>query len=121
MPTLETVDAWIRGNVLDRKAWDASAEKEIAITQSTRNLVRWYPESELTDELVAYQAIWELQGMDPALKFQKQGVRSVSEGSDRIDYLSRDKVAPDVRDLLGPPAFELIEEAPVILEGGRLL
>ncbi|KON88950.1 hypothetical protein AF332_20600 [Sporosarcina globispora] len=121
MPTLETVDLWIQGNVLDRKAWSDSTEKGIAVTQATRNLVRWYPDTDLTDELVAYQAIWELQGMDPALKFQKQGVKSVSEGSDRIDYSTRDKVSPDVRDTQGPPAFELIEEAPVILEGGRLI
>lgn len=121
MPTLETVDLWILGNILDRKAWSGSAEKEIAVTQASRNLVRWYPDVELTDETVAYQSIWELQGMDPALKFQKQGVKSVSEGEDRIDYLARDKVAPDVREILGPPAFELTEEAPVILEGGRLI
>lgn len=121
MPTLETVDLWIQGNVLDRSAWDRSSEKSIAVLQAERNLARWYPDSEITDEFVAYQAIWELQGMDPALKFQKQGVKSVSEGEDRIDYLYRDKVAPDVREILGPPAFELIEEAPVILEGGRLI
>ncbi|MBG9603957.1 hypothetical protein ABE25_17915 [Cytobacillus firmus] len=121
MPTLETVDLWIQGNVLDRSAWDRSSEKSIAVLQAERNLARWYPDSEITDEFVAYQAIWELQGMDPALKFQKQGVKSVSEGEDRIDYLARDKVAPDVREILGPPAYELIEEAPVILEGGRLI
>lgn len=121
MPTLETVDQWIQGNVLDRSAWDRSSEKSIAVLQAERNLARWYPDLEITDEFVAYQAIWELQGMDPALKFQKQGVKSVSEGEDRIDYLDRDKVAPDVREILGPPAFELIEEAPVILEGGRLI
>ncbi|MGM0776916.1 MAG: hypothetical protein ACQEXE_10430 [Bacillota bacterium] len=121
MPTLETVDLWIQGNILDRKAWVDSSEKGIAVLQAERNMNRWYPDAELTDELVAYQSIWELQGMDPALKFQKQGVKSVSEGSDRIDYASRDKVSPDVREILGPPAFELIEEAPVILEGGRLI
>ncbi|WP_370221999.1 hypothetical protein [Cytobacillus sp.] len=121
MPTLETVDLWILGNILDRKDWVSSEEKEIAVTQATRNLQRWYPGVLITDELLAYQAIWELQGIDPALKFQKQGVKSVSEGEDRIDYLDRDKVAPDVREILGPPAFELIEEAPVILEGGRLV
>lgn len=121
MPTLETVDLWIQENVLDRSAWGRSSEKSIATTQATRNLQRWYPAVPLTDELLAYQAIWELQGMDPALKFQKQGVKSVSEGEARIDYLDRNKVAPDVREILGPPAFELIEEAPAILEGGRLV
>lgn len=121
MPTLETVDLWIQDNVLDRKAWNDSVEKPIALNQANRNLIRWFPDAILTDEIVAYQAIWELQGMDPALKFQKQGVKSVSEGEDRIDYLERDKVAPDVREILGAPAFELVEDEPVILEGGRLL
>lgn len=121
MPTLETVDLWILGNVLDRKAWQDSTEKPIALNQAIRNLNRWYPEVELTDEVVAYQAIWELQGNDPALKYQKQGVKSVSEGEDRIDYLSRDKVAPEVREILGIPFFELTEDPPIVLEGGRLL
>jgi hypothetical protein len=120
MPTIETVDAWIQVNILDSKAWDDSTKQQLAITQATRNLERWYPEVELTDEVVAHQAIWELQGTDPALKFQKQGVKSVSEGVDRIDYLTRDKVAPDVRDILGRPLFEL-EDDVVILEGGPLL
>jgi hypothetical protein len=120
MPTLESVDAWIKANVLDSIAWDISIKKELAVTQATRNLERWYPGVELTDEAVSYQAIWEIQGMDPALKLQKQGVRSVSEGEDRIDYLSRDKVAPDVREILGKPSYELVEEH-VPLEGGCLL
>jgi hypothetical protein len=118
MPTLESVDAWIKENVLDSKAWDISIKKELAITQATRNLERWYPEVELSDEAISYQAIWEIQGMDPALKFQKQGVKSVSEGEDRIDYLIRDKVASDVREILGVPSFELTE---IFLEGGSLL
>ncbi|WP_141432419.1 hypothetical protein [Bacillus sp. 03113] len=120
MTTLEEVEVWIQSNVLDSKAWDDSTKKEIAIKQASRNLSRWYPEIELTDEIVAYQSIWELQGLDPALKLQKQGVKSVSEGLDRIDYLERDKVAPDVREILGSPAYELIEET-VILEGGSLI
>jgi hypothetical protein len=118
MPTLESVDPWIKANVLDSKAWDDSNKKELAVTQATRNLERWYLEVELTDEVISYQAIWEIQGMDPALKFQKQGVRSVSEGEDRIDYLTRDKVAPEVREILGVPSYEF---AGVYLEGGCLL
>lgn len=121
MPTFEAVFLWIQDNVLDRKAWEDSEEQPIAFNQAIRNLNRWYPTVELTDEVVAYQAIWELQGMDPALKYQKQGVKSVSEGEDRIDYLTRDKVAPDVREILGAPVYELVEDEPVILEGGRLL
>lgn len=121
MPTLESVGAWIHNNVLDASAWTNSDKQQIAVTQASRNLTRWYPDVTLTDEIVAYQAIWEIQGTDPALKFQKQGVKSVSEGEDRIDYLTRDKVSPEVRDILGPPLFEVTEEAPVILEGGRLI
>ncbi|WP_366160567.1 hypothetical protein ABXS71_16840 [Bacillus infantis] len=121
MPTLEAVDQWIQGNVLDRQAWNDSTEKEIAVIQASRNLARWYPGAVITDELVAYQAIWELQGIDPALKFQKQGVKSVSEGSDRIDYAVRDKVASEVQDILGPFVAESLENAPVVLESGRLI
>jgi N-acetyl-anhydromuramyl-L-alanine amidase AmpD len=118
MPTLESVGVWIQANILDSKAWDNSNKQGLAITQATRNLERWYPEMELTDEVVSYQAIWEIQGTDPALKFQNQGVKSVSEGSDRIDYHTRDKVAPEVREILGVPSYELTE---VFLEGGSLL
>jgi hypothetical protein len=118
MPTLESVDVWIKANVLDSKAWDDSTKKELAVIQATRNLERWYPEVELTDEVISFQAIWEIQGMDPTLKFQKQGVRSISEGEDRIDYLSRDKAAPEVKEILGVPSYELSE---VYLEGGCLL
>jgi hypothetical protein len=121
MPTLESADVWIKTNVLNSKAWNDSTKKELAVIQATRNLERWYPEVELTDETVSYQAIWEIEGTDPALKFQRQGVRSVSEGEDRIDYLTRDIVAPEVREILGAPSFELTEEIPVTLEGGQLL
>jgi hypothetical protein len=118
MPTLESVDAWIQANILDSKVWDNSKKQELAVTQATRNLYRWYPEVDLTAEVVAHQAIWEIEGTDPALKFQKHGVKSVSEGEDRIDYLTRDKVAPEVREILGVPSYELTE---VFLEGGSLL
>jgi hypothetical protein len=121
LPTLEEVESWIQSNVLDRKAWEDSTEKAIAVIQASRNLTRWYPDQELTDEVVAYQAMWEVQGLDPVLKYGKQGIKSVSEGLDRIDYLNRDKVAPDVREILGMPSYELVEEAPVVLESGRLI
>ncbi|KIL46936.1 hypothetical protein KP77_25050 [Jeotgalibacillus alimentarius] len=109
MPTVETVGAWIASNVLDSQAWDEAAKKDLAFVQASRNLTRWYPEVPLTDETVAYQAIWELQGLDPALKFQKQGVKAVTDNGERIDYTSRDKVAPEVREILGPPIFEVVE------------
>lgn len=122
MPTLEEIEVWIQSNILDTKPWDDAAKKEIAVVQSTRNLERWYPGIELTTEIVAYQSIWELQGLDPALKLQKQGVKSVSEGADRIDYLKRDRVAPEVREILGAPLYEQEESEPtVILEGGSLI
>jgi hypothetical protein len=116
LPTVETVGLWIIENVLDSAAWDNSEKQKLAVTQAIRNLERWYPEVELTDELVAYQSIWEIKGTDPALKFQRQGVKAVSEGSDRIDYDAREKVAPDVRGILGAPVDESIT-----LEGGALL
>lgn len=121
MPTIISVDEWIRNNVLDKQVWEINTEQiDVAFTQATRNLTRWYPSVELTDELVSYQSIWELQALDPVLKYQKHGVRAISEGNDRIDYLTRDKVAPDVRDILGAPSYETSEET-VILEGGMLL
>jgi hypothetical protein len=121
MPTITSVDNWIRENVLDNQAWNNNTEQiGVAFAQAVRNLTRWYPTVELTDELVSYQSIWELQALDPVLKYQKHGVRAISEGNDRIDYLTRDKVAPDVRDILGAPSYETAEET-IILEGGMLL
>ncbi|MDW0113767.1 hypothetical protein QT711_11265 [Sporosarcina saromensis] len=110
MPTVLEIDAWIAANVLDSEAWDKAEKKDLAVVQATRNLSRWYPKVELTDEHIAYQAIWELQGLDPALKYQKQGVKAVTDNGERIDYVSRSKVAPDVRDLLGVPLFEIEEK-----------
>lgn len=118
MPTISEVDKWIFSNLLDRKAWEDSKEQDIAMNQATRNLTRWYPDTELTAELVAYQVIWELQGLDPVLKYGKQGIKAISEGPDRIDYLTRDKVAPDVRDIMGPPISEIVT---VSLDAGRLM
>lgn len=125
MPTVETVNVWIALNILDSQAWDEAVKKDLAVVQASRNLVRWYPEEPLTDETVAYQSIWELQGLDPALKYQKQGVKAVTDSGERIDYSKRDKVSPDVRDLLGVPIFELAasEEDEVLPPqfGGSLL
>lgn len=117
MATLESVNAWIQANVLESEVWDKSQKQELAVIQATRNLKRWYPNETLTDEIVAYQAIWEIQGVDPALKFQKQGVSSVSGDGERIDYSFRDKVAPEVREILGGES----DASNVRLEGGMLL
>jgi hypothetical protein len=123
LSTLITVDEWIQENSLEAKVWNDSSQQQIAYNQAIRNLQRWYPEeTEFTDEVVAYQVIWEIQGIDPALKYQKQGVKYVSDSGERIDYLERDRVAPDVREILGPPLFELEEGvAGVELYGGGLL
>lgn len=121
MPTITSVDNWIRENVLDSQAWNNNTDQiGVAFAQAVRNLNRWYPSIELTDELVSYQSIWELQALDPVLKYQKHGIKHISESGDRIEYNQRDKVAPDVRDILGAPSFETAEET-VILEGGMLL
>jgi hypothetical protein len=109
MPTVLEVDAWITANVLDSAVWEKySAKQSVAVTQAVRNLTRWYPDEELTDELVSYQVIWELQGIDPALKYQKHGVKLVSDGQERIDYGDkvRSMVSPDVLQLLGSPDDE---------------
>lgn len=122
MPTTEAINLWILANVLDSKAWIDSVQKDLAVVQASRNLIRWYPTVDLTEETIGYQAIWELQGLDPALKYQKQGVKYVSDNGERIDYLPRDKVAPDVRDILGAPFYELEEEEESPIQyGGALL
>ncbi|MEH7223857.1 hypothetical protein V7112_08550 [Bacillus sp. JJ1566] len=122
MPTVESVEQWINANVLDSKAWDDAAKKDIAVVQASRNLQKWYPEEALTDEAVGLQAIWELQGLDPVLKYQKQGLKHISEDGDRIEFGIRERVAPDVRDILGAPLYEIEEEeSNVVLEGGMLL
>jgi hypothetical protein len=124
---ISDVFAFIELNVLDKSSWEKAAEVQVtAIKQATIHLERWYPIVELNAEIVAYQSIWEVEGADPALKYQKQGVKYVSDGGERIDYEKRDRVAPDVREILGPPAFEVIEELdeseePVELFGGELL
>lgn len=124
---ISDVFAFIELNVLDKSAWEKASDVQVtAIKQATIHLERWYPLTELTDDVVAYQSIWEVEGADPALKYQKQGVKYVSDGGERIDYEKRDRVAPDVREILGPPAFEVIaeleeEDEPVELYGGELL
>lgn len=121
MPTVDEINAWIQSNVLDSQVWDKSEKKEVAIVQAERNLKRWYPEVELSNEVLSYQVIWELQGVDPAIKYQKQGVKMLDDSGERIDYgdRTRDVVSPEVREILGTPLFE--REETVILEGGILL
>ncbi|MDR7237122.1 hypothetical protein [Neobacillus drentensis] len=118
MPTLNELDKWIFENLLDRKSWEDSKEQDIAMNQAVRNLTRWFPSVQLTAELIAYQVVWELQGLDPVLKYQKQGIKAISEGPDRIDYQTRDKVAPEIREILGQPAYEI---ETVVLDAGRLM
>lgn len=118
MSTVESVDAWIRTNILDSAVWDDSSKQEIAVTQAVRKVQRWYPKSDLTDELVAYQAIWELQGLDPVLKYQKQGVKSLRDRGEEISYSERDNIAPEVKELLGEPLGRLDD---IPLFGGELL
>ncbi|HHY74037.1 MAG TPA: hypothetical protein GX497_12625 [Bacillus bacterium] len=124
MPTFIEVEEWIQANVLDTTEWDKSHRKEVAIIQAERNLIRWYQDVELTVEHIALQSIWEVEGLNSALKFQKHGVKSVSDGGERVDYGDkiRDAVAPEVRQILGTPLHEKEESEPtVILEGGMLL
>ena len=115
------VFAFIELNVLDKSAWEKSEAQATAINQAVLHLERWYPDAVLDAEIVAYQSIWEVEGADPALKYQKQGVKYVSDGGERIDYSERNRVAPDVRDILGAPSFEIEDEAPVELYGGELV
>lgn len=112
MATKEEVNLWIEGNVLDTDAWDKKPVKQpLAVKQAERNLARWYPSVVLTVEIIALQSIWEMQGLDPALKYQKHGVKSVDDHGEGVTYSGiRDVVAPDVRELLGTPAFEIVPD-----------
>lgn len=129
MPTPQDVGAWIADNLLDSDPWDRASEQKqaVAVTQAKRNLTRWYPDVELTDEIVAYQAIWELYGVDPVLKYQRHAVKSLGDNGESISYKDDDRpvVAPDVRELLGPTADELAEqeaeEAAQLQYGGALV
>lgn len=119
--TSTEVGVWIAANMLDSDAWDRSTKQAVAVTQAERNLGRWYPDETLTVDHVAYQAIWELQGVDPALKYQKQNVKQVTDEGEQVSYKDgmRDIVAPDVRELLGSTAEEL--SASNLQYGGCLL
>lgn len=129
MPTPQDVGAWIADNLLDSDPWIRTSEQKqaVAVTQAKRNLSRWYPDVELTDEIVAYQAIWELYGVDPVLKYQRHAVKSLGDNGESISYKDDDRpvVAPDVRELLGPTADELaeqeVEEAAQLQYGGALV
>ncbi|WP_431785739.1 hypothetical protein [Paenibacillus lactis] len=112
----QEVGAWISANMLDMDAWDRATEKKqaVAVVQAERNLARWYPDiTPMAVSIVAFQTIWELQGIDPALKYQKHNVKTISDNGESVSYKDgeRPDVAPDVRALLGPTADELAEEA----------
>ncbi|MEC1714758.1 hypothetical protein [Schinkia azotoformans] len=117
MPTLIEVEEWIQTNVLDTTEWDKSQRKEVAVIQAERNLTRWYPEAELLVEHIALQSIWEVEGLNPALKFQKHGVQSVSDSGEGITYKAeRSKAHPEIIDALGEP----FDGYSAPLEGGVL-
>lgn len=120
------VGDWIQSNILDSDAWDRSAKQAIAVVQAVRNLARWYPDVTLTVDVISYQSIWELQGTDPALKYQKHNVKQVSDNGESVSYKDGERpvVSPDVRDLLGATTDELAEveaeEAAQCQYGGEL-
>jgi hypothetical protein len=107
------VGNWIAANMLDTDAWDRAAEtkQSVAVVQAERNLTRWYPDATLSVDVVSYQTVWELQGIDPALRYQKHNVKSVTDEGEQVSFKDgeRDVVAPDVRAMLGPTANELAE------------
>jgi len=109
----QEVEDWISANMLDTDAWDRATEhkRNVAIVQADRNLSQWYPDVSPTVEIVSYQAVWELQGIDPALKYQKHNVKQVTDNGESVSYKDGERpvVAPDVRELLGPTADELAE------------
>ncbi|MBB6689911.1 hypothetical protein H7B90_00705 [Cohnella xylanilytica] len=113
----QEVADWIAANMLDTYAWDRASEHKqtVAIVQAERNLARWYPSTDLVVSLVAYQAVWELQGVDPALKYLKHNVKSIGDNGESISYKDgeRDSVAPDVRELLGATAEEVAKQKAV--------
>lgn len=111
----QEVDAWIALNMLDTDAWDRATEQKqaVAVVQAERNLARWYPDiNPMAVSIIAFQAVWELQGIDPVLKYQKHNVKMVSDNGESISYKDgeRSDVAPNVRELLGPTADELAEQ-----------
>lgn len=121
----QEVGDWIAVNLLDSEPWVRASEQKqaVAVTQAVRNLSRWYPAVELTDEVVAYQAIWELYGVDPVLKYQRHAVKSLGDNGETISYKEKEErplVAPDVRELLGPTAEE-IAASTALQYGGALI
>jgi len=107
------VGNWIAANLLDTDAWDRAeeAKQSVAVVQAERNLSRWYPDTELVVAVVAYQVVWELQGIDPALKYLKHNVKTVKDGEESVTYKDGERpvVSPDVRELLGATVDELAE------------
>lgn len=111
----QEIGAWIESNMLDTESWDRATDQKqtIAVVQAERNLSHWYPNiSPMAVSIVAFQTVWELQGIDPALKYQKHNVKTVSDNGESISYKDgeRPEVAPDVWALLGPTADELAEK-----------
>lgn len=112
----QQVADWIAENLLDSDVWDRASEQKqtVAVRQAERNLARWYQDVDLTVEIVAYQAVWELYGVDPVLKYQRHAVKSLSDNGESVTYKDKEErpaVAPEVRSLLGPTADELAEDA----------
>ncbi len=111
----QEVGAWISANMLDTDAWDRATgpKQAVAVVQAERNLARWYPDiTPMAVSIVAFQAVWELQGIDPALKYQKHNVKTVTDNGESVSYKDSERpaVAPDVRQLLGPTADEIAEQ-----------
>lgn len=119
------VNDWIVDNMLDSEAWLRAGEhkQSVAVKQAERKLALWYPETELVVAVVAYQAVWELQGVDPALKYQKHNVKTVQDSGETVTYKDgeRSAVAPDVLVLLGPPAGEHDDDEAIPQFGGMLI
>jgi hypothetical protein len=110
----QEVADWITSNLLDAEAWERASEQKqsVAVIQAERKLSQWYPKiNPMAVSIIAFQSVWELQGIDPALKYQKHNVKTVSDNGESISYKdgARPDVAPDVRELLGPTANELSE------------
>lgn len=105
---------WITSNLLDTEAWERASEQRqsIAVVQAERKLANWYPTiNPMAVSIIAFQSVWELQGLDPALKYQKHNVKTISDNGESVSYKDgiRPDVAPDVRELLGATAHELSE------------
>lgn len=111
----QQVADWIAENLLDSDVWDRASEHKqtVAVRQAERNLTRWYPDATLTVEIVAYQAVWELYGVDPVLKYQRHAVKSLSDNGESVAYKDKEErppVSPEVHSLLGPTTDEQAAE-----------